>query len=49
VLPNEFPQLWGTRRVGPGLARESGKRSRDWHLTHLWNPRWVVPESEWKL
>jgi cbb3-type cytochrome oxidase subunit 1/mono/diheme cytochrome c family protein len=42
---NEFPQLWGTRRIGPDLARESGKRSRDWHLTHLWNPRWVVPES----
>jgi mono/diheme cytochrome c family protein len=42
---NEFPQLWGTRRIGPDLARESGKRTRDWHLTHLWNPRWVVPES----
>jgi cytochrome c oxidase cbb3-type subunit I/II len=41
----EFPQLWGTRRIGPDLARESGKRSRDWHLTHLYNPRWVVPES----
>jgi cbb3-type cytochrome c oxidase subunit I len=41
----EFPQLWGTRRIGPDLARESGKRSRDWHLTHLWNPRAVVPES----
>ncbi len=41
----EFPQLWGTRRIGPDLARESGKRPRDWHLTHLWNPRWVVPES----
>jgi mono/diheme cytochrome c family protein len=41
----EFPQLWGTRRIGPDLARESGKRSRDWHLTHLYNPRWVVPQS----
>jgi cbb3-type cytochrome c oxidase subunit I len=41
----EFPQLWGTRRIGPDLARESGKRPRDWQLTHLWNPRWVVPES----
>ncbi len=41
----EFPHLWGTRRIGPDLARESGKRSRDWHLTHLWNPRSVVPES----
>lgn len=42
---NEYPQLWGTRRIGPDLARESGKRPRDWHLTHLWNPRSVVPES----
>ena len=22
------------------------QRSRHWHLTHLWNPRWVVPESK---
>ncbi len=41
----DFPQMWGTRRIGPDLARESGKRSRDWHLAHLWNPRWVVPDS----
>jgi mono/diheme cytochrome c family protein len=41
----EFPQLWGTARIGPDLARESGKRSRDWHLTHLYNPRRVVPLS----
>jgi len=41
----ELPQLWGTRRIGPDLAREHGKRSRDWQLTHLWNPRFVVPES----
>jgi cbb3-type cytochrome oxidase subunit 1/cbb3-type cytochrome oxidase cytochrome c subunit/cytochrome c553 len=42
---NEFPQLWGTRRVGPDLARQSGRKSRDWHLAHLYNPRWVVPDS----
>jgi cytochrome c oxidase cbb3-type subunit I/II len=41
----DFPQLWGTRRVGPDLAREHGKRPRDWHLTHLYNPRLVVSES----
>jgi cbb3-type cytochrome c oxidase subunit I/cbb3-type cytochrome c oxidase subunit II len=41
----DSPQLWGTRRVGPDLAREHGKRSLDWHLVHLWNPRYVVPES----
>jgi cbb3-type cytochrome oxidase subunit 1/cbb3-type cytochrome oxidase cytochrome c subunit/mono/diheme cytochrome c family protein len=40
-----YPQLWGTRRIGPDLAREHGKRTRDWHLTHLYNPRLVVAES----
>lgn len=41
----DFPQLWGTRRIGPDLAREAGVRSDDWQLTHLYNPRWVVPDS----
>ncbi len=41
----EYPQLWGTRRVGPDLARESGIRSDDWQLTHLYNPRLVVADS----
>jgi hypothetical protein len=31
----EYPQLWGTRRVGPDLARESGIRSDDWQLAWL--------------
>jgi cbb3-type cytochrome c oxidase subunit I len=42
---NEFPQMWGTRRIGPDLARERGRKARDWHLAHLYNPRWVVPDS----
>jgi len=42
---DEFPQMWGTRRIGPDLARESGKRTDDWHLAHLYNPRFTVPES----
>lgn len=41
----DFPQLWGTRRIGPDLARENGLRSRDWHLVHLYNPRHIVPDS----
>jgi mono/diheme cytochrome c family protein len=41
----EFPQMWGTRRIGPDLAREARRKSRDWHLAHLWNPRHVVPGS----
>jgi cbb3-type cytochrome oxidase subunit 1/mono/diheme cytochrome c family protein len=39
------PQMWGTRRIGPDLAREAGRKSRDWQLTHLWNPRYIVPDS----
>lgn len=42
---HEFPQLWGTRRVGPDLGREYGRKSYDWHLVHLWNPRYIVPDS----
>ncbi len=41
----EYPQLWGTRRIGPDLAREAGIRSDDWQLTHLYNPRLVVADS----
>lgn len=41
----EYPQMWGTRRVGPDLAREAGKRPEDWQLAHLFNPRYVVPGS----
>jgi mono/diheme cytochrome c family protein len=41
----DAPQLWGTRRIGPDLARESGRKPRDWQLVHLWNPRHVVADS----
>jgi cbb3-type cytochrome oxidase cytochrome c subunit len=39
------PHLWGTRRVGPDLSREKGKRTNDWHIAHLINPKNVVPGS----
>jgi len=42
---DELPQLWGTRRIGPDLARERGRKSRDWQLVHLYNPRFVVADS----
>ncbi len=42
---DELPQLFGTRRVGPDLAREAGKRSDDWHLAHLYQPRSTTPWS----
>jgi len=41
----DFPQLWGTRRIGPDLSREFNLRPRDWQLTHLCNPRLVVRDS----
>ncbi len=41
----EFPQLFGTRRVGPDLIREHGKHTNDWHVAHFWNPPDVVPLS----
>jgi hypothetical protein len=40
-----LPQLMGTRRVGPDLARESGLRSNDWHAAHFYEPRSVSPTS----
>ena len=40
-----LPHLFGTRRVGPDLIRESGKRSNDWHIAHLYDPRSVAPYS----
>lgn len=41
----DAPQLWGTRRIGPDLAREAAVRSDDWQLTHLYNPRLTVADS----
>ncbi len=40
-----LPHLFGTRRVGPDLIRESGKHSNDWHIAHLYEPRNVAPYS----
>ena len=39
---------WGSRRVGPDLAREGGKRTSHWHWVHLADPRdddWGEPSS----
>ena len=41
--PGEFvydhPFQWGSKRTGPDLAREAGRRDELWHLRHLENPR----------
>ena len=41
----DHPQLWGSKRTGPDLARLGNKYSDDWHVTHLNNPRDLVPQS----
>ncbi len=41
----DVPQTFGTRRVGPDLAREAGRHPDDWHLAHLYNPRTTTPLS----
>jgi cbb3-type cytochrome c oxidase subunit II len=41
----DYPHLWGTRRIGPDLARESGSHPADWHFVHLYSPRAVVTDS----
>ncbi len=39
------PVMFGTRRVGPDLTREGGRRSNDWHAVHFFRPRDMSPRS----
>jgi cytochrome c oxidase cbb3-type subunit 2 len=41
----DHPFQWGSKRTGPDLARVGAKYSDEWHLTHLTNPRSIVPQS----
>lgn len=41
----EHPFLWGSRRIGPDLAREGGKYPDLWHVRHFENPRAVTAKS----
>jgi cbb3-type cytochrome oxidase cytochrome c subunit len=46
------PVLFGTRRVGPDLCREGGRRSNDWHAVHFFKPTTLsegspMPEYPW--
>ncbi len=50
----DHPFQWGSKRIGPDLARVGGKYPDLWHLRHLNNARDVVAESimpryEWLL
>ncbi|MBP7172570.1 MAG: cytochrome-c oxidase, cbb3-type subunit I [Cloacibacterium sp.] len=39
------PFLWGSRRTGPDLHREGGKRGDAWHFKHMYNPRLTSEKS----
>jgi cytochrome c oxidase cbb3-type subunit I/II len=56
--PGEFvydhPFLWGSRRIGPDLAREGGKYPDLWHVRHMQDPRSItarsiMPKYPWML
>lgn len=39
------PVMFGTRRVGPDLSREGGRRSNDWHAVHFFKPELLSARS----
>jgi hypothetical protein len=39
------PVMFGTRRVGPDLSREGGRRGNDWHAVHFYQPTSVSYNS----
>ncbi len=41
----DHPFQWGSKRIGPDLARVGGKYSNDWQYAHLKNAQQLVPES----
>jgi cytochrome c oxidase cbb3-type subunit I/II len=41
----DHPFLWGSRRIGPDLARLGGKYPNLWHVRHFANPREIAPRS----
>jgi cytochrome c oxidase cbb3-type subunit I/II len=47
--PGEFvydhPFLWGSRRIGPDLARVGGKYPNLWHVRHMQDPAATTPQS----
>jgi cytochrome c oxidase cbb3-type subunit I/II len=50
----DYPFQWGSRRIGPDLARVGGKYTHEWHFNHMLNPRSVstgsnMPNYPWLL
>jgi cytochrome c oxidase cbb3-type subunit I/II len=41
----DHPFQWGSRRIGPDLAREGGRQSTLWHVLHLEKPDQLTPGS----
>ncbi|HEX4086850.1 MAG TPA: cytochrome-c oxidase, cbb3-type subunit I [Chthoniobacteraceae bacterium] len=41
----DHPFQWGSKRIGPDLARIGGKYPDVWHFEHMQNPRNVTPGS----
>ncbi len=41
----EHPFLWGSRRIGPDLARVGGKYPHLWHVRHMEDPRAITAKS----
>ena len=41
----DHPFQWGSKRIGPDLARVGKKYSNEWHVAHLVSPRSMVPQS----
>ncbi len=41
----DHPYQWGSRRIGPDLARVGGKYPDSWHYHHMLDPRNISPGS----
>jgi cytochrome c oxidase cbb3-type subunit I/II len=41
----DHPFQWGSRRIGPDLARAGGLRSDHWHYKHFWDAQTTVQGS----
>jgi cytochrome c oxidase cbb3-type subunit I/II len=41
----EHPFLWGSRRIGPDLARVGGRYPHLWHVRHMADPRAITAKS----
>jgi cytochrome c oxidase cbb3-type subunit I/II len=41
----DHPFQWGSRRIGPDLAREGGRQSHQWHVLHFRDPSSFVDGS----